>query len=93
MDPFPNSPSNLYILLVVNYVSKCVEAIATRTDDSKVVVDFVKANNFSRFGLPRVIISDRGTHFCIKSMEALVIKHGVTHKVLWPYHPEKKKNG
>ena len=64
MDPFPNSFGNIYILLAVDYVSKWVEAIATRTDNSKVVVDFVKANIFVRFGLPRAIISDRGMHFC-----------------------------
>ena len=64
MGPFPSSLGYLYILLVVDYVSKWVEAKATRTNDSKVVVDFVKSNIFSRFGTPRAIISDGGIHFC-----------------------------
>ena len=63
MGPFSNSFGNLYILLAVDNVSKWMEVIATHTDDSKVVVDFVKANIFARFGLPRAIISDSGTHF------------------------------
>ena len=37
-----------YILLVVDYVSRLVEAKATRTNDSKVVVDFVRSNIFAR---------------------------------------------
>lgn len=41
---FPSSFQNLYIFLAVNYVSKWVEAEATRTDDAKAVVGFVKAN-------------------------------------------------
>ncbi|KAL0336560.1 UNVERIFIED_CONTAM: hypothetical protein Sradi_4867900 [Sesamum radiatum] len=49
-----------------NYVSKWVEVKATRTDDARTVIDFVKANIFSRYGIPRAIISDRGTHFCNK---------------------------
>ena len=37
MGPFPPSFNNLYILLAVDYVSKWVEAIPTRTNDSRVV--------------------------------------------------------
>ncbi|GJY99790.1 gag-pol polyprotein [Tanacetum coccineum] len=68
MGPFPPSFGNIYILLAVDYVSKWVEAKATKTDDAKVVADFVKANIFSRFGTPRALISDRGTHFCNRSI-------------------------
>ena len=68
MGPFPNSTGNIYILLAVDYVLKWVKAIATHTDNSKVVVDFVKANIFARLGLPRAIISNKGTHFCNRSI-------------------------
>ena len=50
MGPFLFSHRNAYILLVVDYVSKWVEAKATRTNDSKVVVDFIKSNIFARLG-------------------------------------------
>ncbi|CAN6712697.1 unnamed protein product [Malus baccata var. baccata] len=65
-----------------------VEAKATRTNDSKVVADFVKTNIFSRFGMPRVLISDGGSHFCNRTIEALLNKYHVTHKVSTPYHPQ-----
>ena len=58
MGPFPNSNGFLYILLAVDYVSKWVEAKATRTDDSKVVAGILKENIFSRFGIPKALISD-----------------------------------
>ena len=64
MGPFPPSFGFSYILLAVDYVSKWVEAIATRTNDSRVVMSFVRSNIFCRFGIPRAIISDQGTHFC-----------------------------
>nr|KAJ0209149.1 hypothetical protein LSAT_V11C400210260 [Lactuca sativa] len=81
MGPFPVSFGNIYILLAVDYVSKWVEAKATRSDDAKTVIDFLKSNVFVRFGVPRVLISDRGTHFCNKTMEALLKKYNVTHRV------------
>jgi hypothetical protein len=79
MGLFPSSFGNLHILLVVDYVSKWIEVKATRTNDAKVVLDFVKTHIFDRFGFPKAIISDRGTHFCNRSMEVLLRKYHVTH--------------
>ena len=55
MGPFPNSFGNLYILLAVDYVSKWVEAIPTKSNDNKVILKFLKENIFSQFGTPRLI--------------------------------------
>ncbi|CAN6562573.1 unnamed protein product [Malus baccata var. baccata] len=88
MGHFPSSFGFTYILLVVDYVSKWVEVKATRTNDSKVMADFVKTNIFSRFGMPRVLISDGGSHFCNHTIEALLKKYHVTHKVSTLYHPQ-----
>ncbi|KAM2630616.1 hypothetical protein TB1_029463 [Malus domestica] len=88
MGPFPSSYGFTYILLAVDYVLKWVEAKATRTNDSKVVADFIRTNIFARFGMPRVIISDGGSHFCNRTIEALLRKYSVTHKVSTPYHPQ-----
>ncbi|CAN6566343.1 unnamed protein product [Malus baccata var. baccata] len=88
MGLFPSSYGFMYILLAVDYVSKWVEAKATRTNDSKVVADFIRTNIFARFGMPRVIISDGGSHFCNRTIEALLRKYSVTHKVSTPYHPQ-----
>ncbi|KAL9357253.1 hypothetical protein Peur_050506 [Populus x canadensis] len=88
MGPFPSSFGNLYILLAVDYVSKWIEAKATQTNDAKVVLDFVRTHIFDRFGIPKAIISDRGTHFCNRSMEALLRKYHVTHRTSTAYHPQ-----
>ena len=70
MGPFHSSFGNLYILLAYDYVSKWIEVKTTYTNDVKVVLDFVRTHIFDRFGIPKAIISDRGTHFCNHSMEA-----------------------
>lgn len=79
---------SLYLLLVVDYVSKWVEAKATPINDSHAVIKFVREHIFARFGTPRAIISDGGTHLCNKSFEALLRKYGITHGVPSPYHPQ-----
>nr|GEW21178.1 hypothetical protein [Tanacetum cinerariifolium] len=68
MGPFPSSRGNKYILVAVDYLSKWVEAKALPTNDARVVCKFLK-NLFARFGTPRAIISDRGTHFCKTSLQ------------------------
>ena len=85
--PFPASGPYKYILVAVDYVSKWVEAIATRTNDLKVMAKFVKSTIFPCFGVPRLLISDGGSHFIEKGFEALLTKYGVTHRVATPYHP------
>ncbi|RVW23639.1 Transposon Ty3-G Gag-Pol polyprotein [Vitis vinifera] len=88
MGPFPMSFGNSYILVGVDYVSKWVEAIPCKHNDHKVVLKFLKENIFSRFGVPKAIISDGGTHFCNRPFETLLAKYGVKHKVATPYHPQ-----
>ncbi|XP_062163812.1 uncharacterized protein LOC133870667 [Alnus glutinosa] len=86
--PFPPSFRFEYIFVGVDYASKWVEAVATKTNDHKVVVKFIQANIFNRFGTPWAIISDRGKHFCNRFLKTLLLKYFVTHKVATPYHPQ-----
>nr|GFA93225.1 reverse transcriptase domain-containing protein [Tanacetum cinerariifolium] len=85
MGPFPSSKGNKYILVAVDYLSKWVEAKALPTNDDRVVVKFLKYL-FSRFGTPKAIISDRGTHFCNDQFSRVMAKYGVTHRLSIAYH-------
>nr|GEY70969.1 reverse transcriptase domain-containing protein [Tanacetum cinerariifolium] len=79
MRPFPSSKGNKYILVAVDYLLKWVEAKALPTNDARVVCKFLK-NLFARFGEPRAIISDRGTHFRNDQFTKVMQKYGVTHR-------------
>ena len=50
MNPFPPSNGNLYILVAVDCVSKWVEAVALPSNDSRVVIKFIKKHIFTYFG-------------------------------------------
>ena len=41
MGPFPQSFGNIYILLIVDYVSKWVEVVAYLRNDTMIVAGFV----------------------------------------------------
>ena len=87
MGPFPSSYGHKYILLAVDYVSKWVEGIPTITCDAKVVLCFIKSNIFSRFGTPKAVISDEGSHFYNKLFASLLAKYGVKDRMTLAYHP------
>ncbi|GKB39205.1 reverse transcriptase domain-containing protein [Tanacetum coccineum] len=75
MGPFPESRGNKYILVAVDYVSKWVEAQALPTNDARVMVKFLRSL-FARFGVPKALISDRGTHFCNSQLEKALQRYG-----------------
>nr|GEW46766.1 reverse transcriptase domain-containing protein [Tanacetum cinerariifolium] len=87
MGPFSSSRGNKYILVAVDYFCKWVEAKALPTNDSRVIVKFLKSL-FVRFGTPRAIISDHGTHFCNEQFAKVMLKCGVTHRLSIAYHPQ-----
>nr|GEZ44862.1 reverse transcriptase domain-containing protein [Tanacetum cinerariifolium] len=87
MGPFPSSKGNKYILVAVDYLSKWVEAKELPTNDARVVVKFLKSL-FSRFGTPKAIISDQGTHFCNDQFSRVMEKYRVTHHLSTTYHPQ-----
>ncbi|KAJ9543636.1 LOW QUALITY PROTEIN: hypothetical protein OSB04_023343 [Centaurea solstitialis] len=88
MGPFPMSFHNQYILVAVDYVSKWVEAIACPRNDAKTVINFLHKNIFVRFGTPRALISDEGTHFVNRMLSAVLNKYNIQHRIATAYHPQ-----
>ena len=68
MSLFPPSFGFVYILDAIDSVSKWIETISCRNNDSKTVVKLLKENILSRFGIPQAIISDEGKHFVISHL-------------------------
>ncbi|KAI3707463.1 hypothetical protein L6452_26005 [Arctium lappa] len=88
MGPFPMSFNNQYILVAVDYVSKWVEAKACPKNDAKTVIDFLHKNIFVRFGTPRALIRDEGTHFVNRMLSIVLDKYNIQHQVAMAYHPQ-----
>ena len=86
--PLPSSFSNEYILLAVEYVSRWVEVVPTQNVNSKTMIKFLKKYIFCKFGTPRVLISDGGTHICNAQMKKVLEHYGVRHRIATTYHPQ-----
>ncbi|GJT09334.1 reverse transcriptase domain-containing protein [Tanacetum coccineum] len=78
---------NISSRMAVDYVSNWVEAQALPTNDACVAIKFLRWL-CARFGVPKALISDRGTHFCNFQLEKALQKYGVTHKLSTTYHPQ-----
>jgi transposase InsO family protein len=88
MGPFPESKNYEYILVADDYVSKWVDAMLCRAIDARNSKKMFEEIKFLRFRVPRMVISDRGTHFTNKGFHRYLMKHGIRHNVATPYHPQ-----
>lgn len=86
MGHFPSLMGNKFILIVVDYVSKWIEEIASPNNDALVVMKMLKNVIFPIFGAPGLVISDGGSHFISKVFEKLLKKYRVRRRVANPYH-------
>ena len=88
MGPFSKSKNCEYILVAIDYVSKWVEVLPCKAADAKNSKKMFEETIFLRFGVPRMVISDGGTHFMDKNFDHYLTKHGIHYNVATPYHPQ-----
>jgi transposase InsO family protein len=86
MGPFKNSHGDEHILVMVDYVFKWVEAMPCRKASTEESIAMIKSMIFPRFGTPRILISDGGTHFTGKNFKKCLSKLGIEHRVSMAYH-------
>ncbi|KAI3681690.1 hypothetical protein L6452_36493 [Arctium lappa] len=72
-DVCPNGSFSLFYSFVTPRLVKATSAIN---------------EHIERYGTPKAIISDRGTHFCNRVIDALLKKYGVIHRISTAYHPQ-----
>ena len=75
MGPFVKSGNYEYILVAVDYVSKWVEVMPCKKADSRHSKRMFEEVIFPRFGRPRMVISDEGTHFTNKKFHSYLQAH------------------
>ena len=75
-------------MVAVDYISKWVEAMPCRAADAKNSKKMFEETIFLRFGVPRMMISDEGTHFTNKNFYNYLSKHGIHHNVATPCHAQ-----
>jgi hypothetical protein len=82
MGPFPNLEGCEYIFIAIDNVSKWVEALPCWAADAmhskKMFHDII----FPRYRVPRIVISDGGSHFIDRSFRKALSEVGVDHWIV-----------
>ena len=77
-----------YIIMDVEYFTKWAEAMPTYAKDDKITALFLFNHIIARFGIPRAIVTDHGSHFRKKMMVELSAKLRFCHDNSTPYYPQ-----
>jgi hypothetical protein len=88
MGSFPNLEGCEYILVVVDYVSKRVEALPCRATDAMHSKRMFHEVIFPRYGDLRIVISDGGSHFIDQTFRKALTEVRLDHRIATPYHPQ-----
>ena len=79
--------------MAVDYVSKWVEALPCVAADSKSSNKMFQEIIFPCFGVPRVVISNGGSHFIDKTFRKCLSELGVDHRVVYTIPSPNKRSG
>ena len=87
--PLPRTPSeNRYVLVITDYFTRHVVAISLPNCSATTTAAALFNEYFCRFGVPCMIISDQGSHFCNQLMTNMSSLIGYNHIFSTAYHPQ-----
>ena len=73
----PMSHKMKYILVCTDYVTEWAEAKSLFKATENSIVEFIYEEIFTRFGVPREIVTDQGSQFTSKLMKDITMKYGI----------------
>jgi hypothetical protein len=76
-----------YIITVTEYLTRWAEARVVKDCSATTTTHFMFDDIITRFGCAKVLMSDQGTHFINKIVEAPTKEFAVHHQKSTPYHP------
>ena len=89
MGPFPTtSRQKRFLLVIVDYFTRWVELFAMRTTTSIDIAQILINEVFSRYGLPKYILSDNGPQFVSNIFDDFCRSCGIKQKLTANYHPQ-----
>jgi transposase InsO family protein len=77
-----------YIITATEYLTRWDEAREVKDCSATTVGCFIFDDIITRFGCPKILMSDQDTQFINKTIEALTEEFTVHHQKSTPYHPQ-----
>ena len=89
VEPLPiTREGNRYIVVVMDYFSRWSEARPLKAVNVNTVVTFLYEEIICRFGVLRILQSDRGIHFMNEIIQRLTKRFRIKHSLSSSYHPQ-----
>uniref|UniRef100_A0A914WTJ3 Integrase catalytic domain-containing protein n=1 Tax=Plectus sambesii TaxID=2011161 RepID=A0A914WTJ3_9BILA len=76
-----------HLVVAIKHLTKWVEARPLKTKGAGEVLEFFE-ELCSRFGMPKLLISDQGREFCYKLLNGFCEADGIDHQMTAAYHPQ-----
>jgi transposase InsO family protein len=77
-----------YIITATYYLTGWVEVTPIKDCSTETTTHFMFEQLINRFGCPRILMSDKGTHFINNTIKAMTEDFEVYHQKITPYHPQ-----
>jgi transposase InsO family protein len=77
-----------YIITIKKYLNRWEEATPVKDCSAETTKHFLFENVVTRFGCPRILMSDQGTHFINNTIEAMLEEFKINHRKRTPCHPQ-----
>ena len=79
---------NKYIFSVKDAFSRWVEFFPTKAATTKIACDLLQKEIFSRYGIPEIIHSDRGSQFMSTQFQNMCAEYHIKHSFTPAWHPQ-----
>ena len=88
INPTTKRKRSRYIITMTKYLTRWVEATPFKDFNTETTTHFLFEKVITRFGSPRILMSDQGTHFINITIKAMTKEFEVHHQKSTPYHPQ-----
>ena len=77
-----------YIITLTDYLTRWAKSALVKYFTTMTAVKFLFESVVIRFGCPKIILSDQGTHFVNKMIDEITTEFQIQHKNMTTYHPQ-----
>eukprot|EP00253_Pinus_taeda_P012376 PITA_12376 len=77
-----------YIITMIEYLTHWAEVLPVKDCTTTMAMNFLFQHVLTRFGCPKILVRNFGTHFLNETINALIEEFQLYHQKSTPYHPQ-----